>query len=234
MRADDAGEARRPAQMLHLLPQVGPGLVADDAEIEADLLRGIEHGAGGRHLRQMLQMNALIGVQVCLQGEVRLSGEQAGKGIAQRRFDARLALFDRPGFLPETAQRDVHGGMDRRPVVHQRVVPVEQEGLAAAAVCLANLLLLADIGEYDLPQLAGHRARLAVADGVSSICVTGNTSDVVLVRKASAASFASARVKGRSSKLVVVRGDELEQRGAGDAGKDRGAELACDHALVRR
>src|SRR6185437_10138841 len=100
-RANQFGEARRPAEMRGFLAQRRAGLVADHRQRDAQRGQTVEHRADAREWLDALEMNFVKALKIML---------------------ARLL----PGVAPHLDEAMPHRLVDGVPTVDQRVVPVEQ------------------------------------------------------------------------------------------------------------
>src|SRR4029077_10644327 len=129
----------------------------------------------------------------------RSLAEHAGETVAQRGPRARLRLGQGPLRHVEGIEHGVHGFGDDRPVVDQGIVPVEQD----RARCCVHAWPSAIWTSMRWRNSLVTRPTSPPPTGWPSRVVTGIKNPLLLVRNASLASRASARLKGRCSKVSL-------------------------------
>src|SRR6266545_3049846 len=147
-------------------------------------------------------MDAMEGLIEHFFGFARARAEQRGKSVAQRAMRPITHFLRRPRRLAQRREGIVIALDDGRPSIDQRVVPIEQDG-ARRLETLRSAHVTASPSAAK--RTYSSRSRRAVGPTLPSpttspsILTTGVTNEVALVMKASLASLASARVKGRST-----------------------------------
>src|SRR3954465_13942297 len=134
------------------------------------------------------------------------------EGLAQAEPDPLSRLGERPFRPVHRAHQEIERLMNRHPGIDQRIIPVEQDcsrpAQPAERLCRKRRddhAGIAACARYAVLSWWLNGPGFPSPTGAPSMWVTGSTSEVVLVRKASRAIFASSTVKGRSSNRYPSR-----------------------------
>src|SRR3954468_22485081 len=204
--SDDATEQVRPAETRDFPPQQVAGLVADHAEIDPLPRQVAQHRFAPWQRRQPFQMDCAESREVNVARFFPALAEIQRERLAQAEAHPLPRLGERPFRPVHRPHQEVERIMNGRPGIDERIVPVEQDGSRRAE---PNERLRGNrrnrhAGIAPCTRYAALSWRLngpgcPSPTGAPSMLITGSTSEVVLVRKASRAIFASSTVKGRSS-----------------------------------
>src|SRR4029077_19402462 len=127
-RADAAPKEAGPTEPFDLAAEQRAGLVADDAEINPGFDERAQHRLAARQRRQPVEVDRAETIKVNLARLLPALSEMHWKTLAQTEPYPLPGFSHRPFGLIHRAHQEIERVVDRRPAVHQRVVPVEQDG----------------------------------------------------------------------------------------------------------
>src|SRR5436305_8083585 len=201
--ADNAAEESGAAEPLDLTAQQQAGLVADHPEKDLLSSERMQHGFAPGQRRQPLEMDFPKPVEVDRLRFPPALPEMHREALAQAEPHAGPRVVERPFGLAHRAHDKIERLVNGRPAVDERVVPIKQDCPRARDWRRADRKWrdghAPTCARYPSRNLRLSGPGLPSATGSPSIRTIGNSSAVVLVRKASRAAFASATLNGRSA-----------------------------------